>query len=243
MSTLPEKLIRTPIYVYQMGKVGSTSVFETLGANTRCAVIHAHRLDQMMRKDQLLLRFRQGLQLPINVICPIRDPISRNVSAFFQNFKRDTGFDPTDQNWAIDELRELFLKNHPHDESINWFDLHFGPVFGIDVYAETFPISQRYRTYKSTSIQILVYRTDIDQKVQLKLLSEFVESPLKSWTFANLGQEKTYEDLYSLFCSSVTLPDTYLARMNESKYARHFWNASELDVCSAKWSSARLSSK
>ena len=93
-----------PIYIFQMGKVGSVSVHDTLAGHVGNKIVHAHCFEEMTREDQELLTSRQHSGLPIQVITPVREPLSRNVSAFFQTFKRDTGFELADRQWNQDEL-------------------------------------------------------------------------------------------------------------------------------------------
>ncbi|MBK8501292.1 MAG: hypothetical protein IPL46_03270 [Saprospiraceae bacterium] len=90
-----------PIVIYQMGKVGSTALHAALFGNR--PVFHLHSLlpakvDYI--KQQLM---KQGLGVPVHIadsqiffakylypgapltiICPIRHPLDRNISAFFQ---------------------------------------------------------------------------------------------------------------------------------------------------------------
>jgi hypothetical protein len=135
-----ESGISGPIYIFQMGKVGSVSVQATLAGCLPNKIVHAHCYEDMALEEQDLLTSRKKAGLPINVITPVREPISRNISAFFQTFTRDTGFELTDRDWTVDELLELFLKRYPHDESYTWFDVNFKPLIGLDVYSEPFAL-------------------------------------------------------------------------------------------------------
>jgi len=104
-----------------MGKVGSISVQWTLNKNYPGLVYHAHRYEALTKKAKIILCLRKFLRLPIYVICPIREPISRNISTFFQNFKRDTTFEFSDKkNWTSDELLDLFLRLYPHNKDSIW---------------------------------------------------------------------------------------------------------------------------
>jgi hypothetical protein len=94
-----------PIIVYQMGKVGSTSVLKMLqnaGQHERCIQLHmlSERLDRSKTLHQKkgkpyplhlheseyvtknLAKFPDRL---INIIALVRDPIARQVSNIFQN--------------------------------------------------------------------------------------------------------------------------------------------------------------
>lgn len=235
MPTLLEKIFHTPVYVYQMGKVGSTSVKETLKANTRSGVIHAHNYQRMLYRDRWFLNFSRMVGRPVKVICPVRDPISRNVSGFFQTFMRDTGFELSERNWTVDELRELFLERYPHSEPLKWFDLRFKPYFGLDIFSVPFPIDQKFRFYRIGSVEVLIYRSDVDRTTQLELISKLVGQNINQWTHANIGQQKSYSELYKRFCSEVSLPGDYLDELIGSKYAKHFWTPDELKESASRW--------
>ena len=218
-----------------MGKVGSKSLELTLSEKYPGRVIHAHTYDQLTAHEQRMLNKRVSKQWPVYVICPVREPFSRHVSAFFQNFKRDTNHEHMDKNWTIEELKTLFLNNFPHNRSNEWFDKNFRPVFGIDVYAEPFDISRKWQIYKNGPVQVLVYRSDLDHDEQLSTISKFLDFELTDWIYDNQSDEKEYRTLYRKFREEVKLPGLYLTIMKTSRYFMHFWNSDEINQYAAKW--------
>ena len=224
-----------PIYIFQMGKVGSVSVQDTLAGSLSNKIVHAHCFEEMAREDQELLTSRLGAGLPIHVISPVREPVSRNVSAFFQTFKRDTGFELADRPWKQEELLALFLQRYPHDESLDWFDLSFRPMIGLDIYLESFPRQRKWHVYTRGSFRILIYRTDLSRAEQLAVLAGFVGCKLDAWNMGNRAEDKDYAELYRAFCAQVVLPDDYLSRMSESRYCRHFWSEAEIKANADRW--------
>lgn len=198
-------------------------------------VIHAHKFRRIGESRKRDFKWRMRLKLPVYVICPIREPLSRNVSAFFQNFKRDTGFEIGDREWNLNHIRELFLDNYPHNISIEWFDKNIRTDLGIDVYSKAFPIKRRWSVYRRGSLKMLVYRTDLDHSEQLKVVSQFLKFKIDRWHFSNISKDKEYGDLYKNFCKSTTLPKIYITLMNKSRFCRHFWNEEEIIANSRKW--------
>jgi hypothetical protein len=129
-----------PILVYQMGKVGSRTVRESLrrvGLPSR--VLHVHFLtDEGIRREEELHRrtwrqdgraahvwrsqhLRRRLDRPPpagrwHVVTLVRDPIARNLSSFFQTGERELGLDfgqHTSEEKAdahVEELTRLFLE-------------------------------------------------------------------------------------------------------------------------------------
>ena len=96
-----------PVLIYQMGKVASSSIFHSLKTTTDFNAFHVHRLNpkhitrvregHLQRGDSPPIEDEEGLYLyenlikpcrtPIKIISLVREPISRNISAFFQNLQ------------------------------------------------------------------------------------------------------------------------------------------------------------
>lgn len=228
-------ILHPPIVVFQMGKVGSTTLMSTLSPLHRGTVVQAHTFEGMSPEHRRFLNWRKRLKLPVLVICPIRDPLSRNISAFFQNFKRDTGLNFSDREWNVSELKKLFLQNYPHNVCLEWFDRHMRTVFGIDVFAEPFPIERKWKVYKNGSVQLLVYRVDLARSEQLKIISQFIGYRVENWCYSNVAADKDYGDLYNQFCGSVTLPKIYVDIMCNSAFCSNFWNEKEVVALAKKW--------
>jgi len=225
-----QELITAPIFLFQMGKVGSSSLKSTLSSNYRGLVVHAHDGKMLTEKQKAILRWRKRLKLPIYVICPIREPLSRNISAFFQNFNRDTGFEFSDKEWTSDELLELFLRHYPHNLCLEWFDSTLRPTFGVDVFSQPFPIEQKWKIYKYKSVRILVYRSDLERSAQLDVISRLIGQQFSGWTYSNISADKEYGEIYKRFIGAVKLPDIYISIMCNSKFCRKFWSEEEIDM-------------
>jgi len=222
------KLITTPIFLFQMGKVGSSSLKSTLTENYSGLVVHVHNYQMLTEQEKSILRWRKRLRLPVYVICPVREPLSRNISAFFENFNRDTGFEFSDKEWTSDELIDLFLRHYPHNVCLEWFDSNLRTTFGLDVFSQAFPIQQKWKIYKHKSIRILIYRSDLDRSTQLDLISKLIGRKLSGWTHSNISADKSYGVIYKRFIGSVKLPDIYISIMCNSKFCRNFWSNEEI---------------
>ncbi len=220
-----------------MGKVGSCSVQHTIAARTSHRVVHGHCLPEMAEatRRELGEALRQGRT--VQVISPVRDPISRNVSAFFQNFERDVGAAVGSRAWSVDELLGLFLRRYPHRSCLQWFDDEFRPHFGIDVYARPFAVDRRWQVYEQGPVRLLVYRTDLELGAQLEVISSFLGERLGSWVMANCSADKSYGQLYRQFCRQAVLPENYLQELGHSRYYRHFWSEAEIADQVRRWRS------
>lgn len=231
-----KQVFTAPIFIFQMGKVGSSSLKSTLTQGDSGLVVHAHDYSRFPDRAKTILRWRKRLRLPVYVICPVREPLSRNISAFFQNFKRNTGFEISDREWTHDELTDLFLREYPHNVCLEWFDVHLRKTFGLDVFSEEFPTEQKWRIYKHKAVRVLIYRSDLDRSAQLDVISKFIGSRISEWTQSNISSEKDYGDLYKRFIRSVKLPEIYITIMCDSRFCRKFWSSEEIDAIKERFS-------
>ena len=242
-------LFNRAIFIFQIGKVGSTSVLKSVQRSlqeqegdyrSKYTLVHAHRA--FLRDFYLsggfykfIAVWRAWLGLPIKIICPIREPIDRDVSKFF--FHR-----PWELlvNSDLEEMKEWFLtgpkpkhrtESRINPGSKNWFDERFKPLTHIDVYKKPFPIDRKWQIYKRGFTQVLLYRTDLKRSEQAKQLSQFLGIKLDELIFTNVNRGR-----YSRrFRESVKLPEQYIRRMHDSRFAKHFWSPQELKVAADKW--------
>ena len=245
-----------------MGKVGSVSAFETIQKSlvesgdigSRYFLLHMHHMFGVKGFYKPIILWRARLGLPLQVVCPIREPIARDISAFFYFYLRR--YPEICANADLGELKELFLTDlrprHPKhkgrrnpipaDEKINepeymltWFDKYFRPLTRIDVYKQPFPIDRKWQIYKRGFTRVLVYRIDLKLSEQTKLISSFLGIKLDAIRLENDSKNKDYVELYPRFRESVKLPERYIRRMHDSRFAQHFWSPQELKAVADKW--------
>jgi hypothetical protein len=173
---LNRKLHRAPpVFIYQMGKVASSSIHHSLNKQYPGAVAHAHHIGSSNWASELFYEwFKSGH--PIKVISPVRDPVGYNISAFFQNFENITGTSFSESKHTTEELIKLFLEKNNHDLPLEWFDLNIKKHFNIDVYNSTFP-DNGIQTYQSENISLLVFRIDISDDEKENAIREFLDLP------------------------------------------------------------------
>ena len=145
----------------------------------------------------------------------------------------------------LEELKELFLKESTarpfafwlseHEFPLNWFDEHFKPLTRIDVYKQPFPIDRKWQIYRRGFTQVLVYRNDLKRSEQTKLISRFLGIKLNEIRSENGAENMDYFELYSRFRESVKLPERYIRRMHDTRFAQHFWSPAELKAAADKW--------
>jgi hypothetical protein len=157
---------KIPIIIYQMGKVGSSSVMKSLQKRAIWPLFHAHFLLKiannrsfynpkvyeilhLKRNEERQVRLGEFLykklivpKKQLKIISLTREPIGRNIAAFFQNFERETGKKYELSNFTPQELMDIFVNYYPHSIPLDWFDNYFKPFLGIDVYEYPFPKEQ-----------------------------------------------------------------------------------------------------
>ena len=175
----------------------------------------------------------------------MREPIGRNVSAFFHfvSGARDS-IDKT--HLPVSELGRLFLDNPEqkvasknqvfldHEQPLEWFDVNIKKYFGIDVYEKPFP-EIGMSTYVSGNVELLAMRIDVDDVEKERAIREFLNYPAFKLINTNVGSAKDYSSLYSEFKKNVRLPAAYIEKMCDSKYFRHFYTDDEIRKVGDFW--------
>ncbi len=227
-----------PIFIFQMGKVGSRSISDVLARQYKGAVIHGHAFSQFYPQGEVkeLYRYVHGPKPParIAMISPIREPIARNISAFFQNFEYYTGEDPGSCTLSLDEVRSIFIEKFTHDEPLEWFNRCLKPNFGIDVFDTPFP-DVGFATYETPSVRLLVFRLELPHVHKQQLLQGFLNMPSFALGSTNKSSDKPYSTLYRRFLSEVKLPRSLVDGMCDSKYFRHFYPPDFIETVRGSW--------
>ena len=197
------------ICIHQIGKVGSTSVLKTLDHFLPGEKIHqTHGLSErrllasivrwldrskrspgfkpapnLLSSIEISGYLRGGLaQRDWYLLSLVRDPIGRNVSAFFQNLHLVWVHQLPEQPREIctrllqknagpmpgeSEIREvakslvvLFHQRYSRQSLDRWFDDEMRGVFGIDVFSEPFSQDRSYQLYQSGRVRLLLLRIE-----------------------------------------------------------------------------------
>ena len=256
------KLKRTvPVLVYQMGKVGSSSIYASLLKQYPGVVLHSHLFSRdnkdskirylyqwVMSKSKPLKIITLGLSCkcnnfqwvmskskPLKIITLTREPVGRNVSAFFQNFERETGVPYARSSFSIEELKGHFLSNYDHEIPLKWFDKHVLANFGVDVFATPFP-ENGVCTYSENNVEILIMRVEIDDDLKAVAVADFLGLAGFELNNINIGEAKDYSVTYKAFKQEVKLPVDYIDRMCDSKYFNHFYGKQVISATRKRWS-------
>ncbi|MGF1583383.1 MAG: putative capsular polysaccharide synthesis family protein [Gemmataceae bacterium] len=227
-----------PVLIYQMGKVASSSIYKSLVSSYPGIVLRSHHFGPTVDdwKVRHLYRCFERGSLSLKVISLVREPVGRNVSAFFQCFERDTGLPYAEFDGPPESLGELFLSHYRHHLPLEWFDQHILHNFGIDVFTTPFP-ERGYETYMAEKVELLVMKAELEDSCKAKILREFLSGNLGEFSLItrNVSRNKDYGQLYQEFRNKVKLPMAYVQRMCDSKYFRHFYDQDVRESLLSQW--------
>jgi hypothetical protein len=229
-----------------MGKVASSSVYTSLKMTTNLDVYHIHRLNPQnikLVKEEHLKRGdsppldHEGLYLyknlirhgkkSVKIITLIREPISRNISAFFQNLESFERIKNAHNVVSIEQLVADFIRLYNHDVPLTWFNVELFKTTGVDVYQHSFPYEKGYQVIDAPPYCLLIIRHDLEDKLKEKCIAEFIGVESFCLSRENEASLKQYADTYQEFLDSIKLPDEYIKWMLSSKYAKHFYSDEE----------------
>ncbi len=253
---------RRMVWVYQMGKVASSSIYVSLRQIPSLDVSHAHRISPeniarvreshrrrgMAESDhsvgQRLYRQvgPQGPARDIYIITLVREPVGRNISAFFQNLDIFEKTDAAHRKLPLPQLIGDFIEQYDHDTPLSWFDREMKAVTGIDVYAHPFDREQGWQEIHSGRWHLLVMRHDLDDRIKEERIAAFMQIPSFALVRENEGHRKDYSAAYAAFLDEVALPEEYVDEMIESLYARHFFSPEERRRLRARWTGTQIDS-
>lgn len=248
-----------PVLIYQMGKVGSKTVLASLRAHAPFSEIHhSHLLNHLDELERTLstslsnpsssrtevIRGRKLRELflqrsePWDVITLVRDPVARNISAFFHNltemFPPGTSHEQIVAK-GVEELCEVFITRYSQEAPISWFPTQLEPLTGIDVYSVPFDHQAKCIVTEGDRCRLLVLRMEDLSETGAACTARFLGLENFAFTNANEASNKIYGDIYKNFVRNARLTDEYLDRMYGSELARHFYRPEEIAVFRERW--------
>ena len=248
------KKLSNPVLVYQMGKVASSSVYKSLKQVADIDLFHVHRLnpeniakirEKYFLQGNLLPKDNQGIFLydklfktptrTVKIITLVREPIARNISAYFQNLQFFQRIKDAHDIPNIEQLIVDFIEKYDHNVPLEWFDVEMKSITDIDIYQHTFPQQQGHQVINAPLYNLLIMRHDLDDSLKEKCIAKFLGIESISLLNFNEASSKEYADVYKQLISSIKLPTEYVEKMLASKYAQHFYSPKELNAISTKW--------
>ncbi len=217
------------ILVYQCGKVGSTTVSNSIRAFGR-NVLHCHTLTDIGENDDDLykvLNLKSG-----KIICLVRDPVAKAIAAMWEcvneveRYSREVDFQ---------EIERYFLSKNLAEEEFKWFDEQMKKYFQIDVFQYPFDQEKGYSIIKKENIELLLMKLEKLNELE-EVIGEFLSMKGFRLYNTNIGLKKAYRFAIQEYKETVNisqeqLEDVYIrnARM------QHFYTEKERHELYLKW--------
>ncbi|WAA09716.1 putative capsular polysaccharide synthesis family protein [Fervidibacillus albus] len=233
------------VLIYQMAKVGSSSIYNPLKEITKKPLFHLHAFDvdkevhvkglrRVYQKVKAKVLLKLSKDKKVKIVTLTRDPIARNLSNYF--YALDMFIPYTKITNDLEMLKKVFLEKHPHDRPLRWFDDELYKFFGINIYDFDFPKDKGFLIVEKDNISVMVIRMENLNKVS-KEIGQFLGYSDFKVKRVNKGSDNWYSQLYKSFKASTSLPKYYIEEMYNSKYTKFFYTDDEIEALKRKWSS------
>ena len=135
----------------------------------------------------------------------------------------------------LQELSQRFLEVYPHDVPLKWFGMEMKPMFDIDVFASEFPKERGYKIYLGSKANLLLLKLESLYDCAQDAFEEFLGLQEFNLVRANEASGKWYADLYQEFKRKVTFEQSFVNRLYETRYMKHFYTVEEIETFRQKW--------
>ena len=254
------------VWIYQPGKVGSASIYWSNPLKS----FHLHSLAYALNADadmsdvcrKIIAEIKKH---PVKIITGVREPISRDLSLFFQGSDADIWplvhygnswiylFGDYSKKSKLDSqtLKEricTFEKSLDYSfehlgkeitknkaDEFSWFDYEIKALLDVDIYNYPFDKEKGYSIIEQDNIQVLVYKCEKLNQLE-NFIGEFLNKPDFSLKNANQGEEKVYSYMYKRFKEEVKLNKEYFDYYYaDNPKLKHFYTDSEIEQFKQKW--------
>ncbi|MBN2521819.1 MAG: hypothetical protein JXB24_01030 [Bacteroidales bacterium] len=243
------------ILVYQMGKVASTGLVNTIREHgLNCRVVYGfyrHPVDSIFKNYKSSVFYRPFLQRlkyrikfsllrmiimrrkKVKILSLVREPIARNMSFFFQDIQIPIMDLHIDKNTvesdeiSSDELIISFFTKFNHLQGISWFDDEFKKSTGIDIYKHDFNKKEGFARFSCDGADIMVARME-NLDTLANELSDFLGIPDFVVSETNTGSRKWYSEVYREFKDKIQFNEEYIDGLYKSRFMEYFYSEKEI---------------
>ena len=253
---------KNPVLVYQMGKVGSSSVVRTLKQlNLDSPVLHVHTLspdhlkfaidkqrksispflhEHHVASSMIVKKMTDGL-FPCRVVTLTREPVARAISFLFEDLKKQApeailGDEELDHEKLKMALDRLLAGQNGIADPTHWFDTELRDCMGVDVFSVPYNVEKGYSYIEKGPVRVLIIRMEDLDRSLLEGLRVLLKQELAGTEIlkANIGGKKWYADALKHIKSTYRLPPGVAKQVFESRYCKHFYE-SDAERFRAKW--------
>lgn len=237
---------RNPILIYQPAKVGSTSIKVTLD-RYNVENVHVHNIMQNERhnikfkpsivdllNEQSRILQKSLLNNNLKIITLVREPVSRSLSHFIQEFDENYIVINTDEGLPV-SANKFVLEQLETNYEFEWFNKELKAFTGIDIYEVPFDKERGYTFIKRNNIEILIMKMErLNENMQI--IGEFVGIQNFELINKNIGAEKYYRYIYQKLQKELIISEKILYEQYENNnYFSHFYSDEEKNIFLKKW--------
>ena len=183
-----------------------------------------------------------GPEHPWMLVTSVRDPIARLVSRFFQQKSRfGTALDESEADALAAELSAEFQRANERlgGTGWDWFEAELKGVLGMSVYDVPFDPEAGFGTVTTDYVRALILRSESLDEAPAALTEMFGSGRAVELKVGlkpeNVSTDKGYAELYQAVLERFRPPPSYVERVYETRLARHFYSAEELDGFREHW--------
>lgn len=244
-------LAKLRYFVIGDGKTGTVTCWRSImyGASQGRSSIHAHgdhylwQVRQPHLKEQgigiaALVEFAhlESQRKPL-IISSFREPISRTISAFFENFAIFTNGMTEEEKRSPDVVCQRLLENfQSEDYHVVDTPAHVG---GLDCYASEFAKTRGWACYETEHARVLLLKFEFMQSwpdaFKATLMAD--EQTDFKWTPGYLSSDKGYFQLYQAVKAQFQPTREALDKKfaTHDRFLKHFYTEQEITDLKAYW--------
>ena len=211
------------VVVHSIGKVGSSAIAASLKGRGRLVVhthfFHASNLDfweeyyrfsrgsvpANIFRSRALAKILETTGKSIKIVVPFREPVSRELSSYFQDHEIFSELLNGTHDEAMSTLRGIGARLADQLPEQRWIELELRRFLGIDATARHFDPSIGHLTFYGSNRAILIFRLEDLSKIYPRVFADFLEFEVKPLRKANIGSEKQYAKQYERYKTTRVL--------------------------------------
>jgi len=228
------------IIIYQMGKVGSTSIVHAL-REKKLNPLHLHWIgskEPIAEFPTNSLDVYNNINNNYAIMVIVRDPMARNLSAFFQRIRRWASKKP--EEMTAKELQKDFIEKYDVTYPDKWFDKELKEYFKLDINKKKFNKDKGYSIYEVETNRILLITLEKARNKLGKAIKDFIG--LENVEMQRIGayeDRKVGANLKGKYSDMKKLiyPKEFIEKNYNLKYVKKFYTTKEINLFKSKWRS------
>ncbi len=245
---------KTITLIYQVGKVGSSSIFQSLKELNIENLYQVHNIakaEELLNKENRLgykngmHHFEDGLKVKalleekkfdkIKIIVGVREPISRWISDIFQNLDERYSF-LLGNHGEVDIKKTIeYINSTLYDEDfMHWFEDELLKTFNINLFDFKFDKQKGYSIINDNNVEVFIYKLEKLDSLEVKL-KDFLEVDNFSLIKANNTNDKSRSEFYSLIKTYLNFDLNFLKEYYSQKLITHFYSQEEIEGFIKRW--------